>query len=123
MRSIPGTTVFDATQSRLGYRLNTWCMTLQSEENRKAFTEDERAYLKRYDLSAEQRQAVLDRDYNRLLELGGNIYFLSKLAAVDGQSFQQIAASMCGVSAQEFQQMMLDGGRSPHASLCQPKGK
>jgi protocatechuate 4,5-dioxygenase alpha chain len=127
LKGIPGTTVFDATQSRIGYHLNMWCMTLQSAENRAAFKADERVYLDKdldkYPLGAEQRQAVLDRDYNRMLELGGNIYFLSKLAAVDGHSFQQIAASMSGVPLAEFQQMMLAGGRSPQAPVNPPKGK
>lgn len=123
LRQIPGTTVFDATQSRIGYHLNMWCMTLQSADNRAEFKADERAYLDKYPLSAEQRQAVLDRDYNRMLDLGGNIYFLSKIAAVDGDSFQQIAASMSGVPVEEFQKMMLAGGRSPQAAVNQPKGK
>lgn len=121
LKNIPGTTIFDAEQSRLGYGLNMWCMTLQSAENRAQFAANETAYLEKYALSPDQRQAVLDRNYNRLIELGGNIYFLSKLAAVDGQSFQQIAAGMCGVPVQEFQRMMLSGGRHPHAPLDQQR--
>ena len=96
-----------------------WCMTLHAEQNRKEFVADQRAYLEKHDLSREERDAVLDRDYNRLLQLGGNIYFLSKLAAVDGHSFQQIAARMCGVPVEEFQQMMLSGGRAPGQSVEQ----
>lgn len=122
LKAIPGTFVFDAVQSRIGYHLNMCCMALQTAENRAQFKADERAFLDRFRLSEEQRQAVLARDYNRMLALGGNIYFLSKIAAVDGHSFQQIAASMSGVSLEEFQKMMLAGGRSPQAGASQPEG-
>ncbi|RII83243.1 protocatechuate 4,5-dioxygenase subunit alpha [Neopusillimonas maritima] len=121
LRKIPGTTVFDADHSRRGYALNMWCMTLQFEANRTAFKTDERGYIEKHSLEDGQCQAILDRDYNRLLELGGNIYFLSKLAAVDGHSFQQIAARMCGVPVEEFQQMMIKGGRKPDVSVKQDK--
>jgi protocatechuate 4,5-dioxygenase alpha chain len=122
-RSIPGTTVFDAVQCRAGYHLNMCCQELMNEAKRREFKADERAFLEKYALTAEQRQAVLDRDYNRLLSLGGNIYFLSKIAYVDGDSFQKLAAKMSGVSLEEFRAMMLSGGRSPHAPLTVPKEK
>lgn len=123
LKAIPGTTVFDADHSRRGYALNMWCMTLQYEENRVAFKENERAYIERHGLAKEQCEAILGRDYNQLLALGGNIYFLSKLAAVDGHSFQQIAARMCGVPVAEFQQMMLAGGRKPDVTARHGEGK
>jgi len=123
LKQIPGTTIFDGDQSRRGYRLNMWCMTLQFEENRSRFKADEQSYLDAYVLSPAQREAILARDYNRMLALGGNIYFLSKLAAVDGHSFQQIAASMSGVPVEEFQQMMLAGGRSPDAGTVSADGE
>jgi protocatechuate 4,5-dioxygenase, alpha chain len=88
---IPGTFVFDAERSREGYGVNMFCMSLMKDENRKAFKADEAAYLAGYSLSPEQRDAILKRDYNRLLELGGNIYFLAKLGATDGHSFQHLA--------------------------------
>jgi protocatechuate 4,5-dioxygenase alpha chain len=109
---IPGTILFDADQCRAGFHLNMFCMALMKAENRAAFKGDERAFLDRYPMSADQKQAVLDRDWNRMLELGGNIYFTSKIAATDGLSFQQIAALMSGVTQPEYAQMMLDGGRS-----------
>jgi len=111
-RDIPGTVVFDATQSRLGYHLNQFCMSLMKAENRRAFKVDERAYLERFPMSAEQRQAVLDRDYNRMLSLGGNIYFLAKIGATDGFSFQNLASKMTGVTEDEYRAMMVAGGRS-----------
>jgi protocatechuate 4,5-dioxygenase alpha chain len=109
---IPGTILFDAAQSRLGYHLNMFCMSLMKAENRQAFLADEGAYLDRWPMSAAQKQAVLDRDWNGMLALGGNIYFTSKIAATDGLSFQQVAAIMSGVSQPEYAEMMLRGGRS-----------
>ncbi|MFT0532328.1 protocatechuate 4,5-dioxygenase subunit alpha [Castellaniella hirudinis] len=109
---IPGTTIFDADQSRLGYHLNQFCMSLMKAENRQRFLADERAYLDEWPMSEAQKQAVLDRDLNRCLSLGGNIYFLAKIGATDGHSFQYMAASMTGMSQEEYAAMMLAGGRS-----------
>ncbi len=109
---IPGTILFDAEQSRLGYHLNQFCMSLMQAANREAFKADERAYLDRWPMTEAQKRSVLDRDWNGMLALGGNIYFTSKIAATDGLSFRQIAAIMSGVSEPEYAQMMLDGGRS-----------
>ena len=113
---IPGTTVFDAERSRQGYHLNMFCMSLMSPANRAAFKADEAAYLERFPMSAEQRQAVLARDWNGMLALGGNIYFLAKLFSTDGLSFQHVAALMSGTTQQQYAQMMLDGGRSPEGN-------
>jgi protocatechuate 4,5-dioxygenase, alpha chain len=109
---IPGTTVFDAKKSRAGYHLNMFCMSLMKDENRKAFKADEAAYLKRFPMSEAQRNAVLKRDYNRMIGLGGNIYYLAKIGATDGHSFQYLAASMTGLTQEQYAQMMLDGGRN-----------
>ncbi len=109
---IPGTFVFDADRSRQGYHLNMFCMSLMKAENRKAFKENEAAYLDRFALTPEQRQAILKRNYNRMLELGGNIYFTAKLGATDGHSFQHIAAVMTGSTQEDYAKMMLGGGRS-----------
>ena len=108
---IPGTILFDAERSRQGYHLNMFCMSLMKDENRKAFRADEAAYLQRFPMTPEQREVILKRDWNGMLELGGNIYYTAKLAATDGLSFQQIAAMMTGMSQQEYAQMMLNGGR------------
>ncbi|MFO1310339.1 MAG: protocatechuate 4,5-dioxygenase subunit alpha [Burkholderiales bacterium] len=110
-KDIPGTVVFDATQSRLGYHLNQFCMSLMKPENRAAFKADERGYLAKWPMSEEQRQAVLDRDYNRMIALGGNIYFLAKIGATDGFSFQNLASKMTGMPEEQYRAMMLAGGR------------
>jgi protocatechuate 4,5-dioxygenase, alpha chain len=109
---IPGTFVFDAEKSRQGYGINMFCMSLMKEPNRKAFKADEAAYLKQFPLSAAQTQAILERDYNRMLELGGNIYFTAKLGATDGHSFRHLAALMTGSTQDDYAAMMLAGGRS-----------
>ena len=110
-KDIPGTIVFDSDQSRKGYHLNQFCMSLMSAENRARFKADERAYLDEWAMSEEQKQAVLDRDLNRCMDLGGNIYFLAKIGATDGHSFQQMAGSMTGMSEEAYRDMMLAGGR------------
>jgi protocatechuate 4,5-dioxygenase alpha chain len=109
---IPGTFVFDQDRSRQGFGINMFCMSLMKEENRKAFKANEPAYLKKFDLTPEQTEAILQRDYNRMLELGGNIYFTAKLGATDGHSFQHLAAVMTGSTQDDYAKMMLAGGRS-----------
>jgi protocatechuate 4,5-dioxygenase alpha chain len=109
---IPGTTIFDAEQSRLGYHLNQFCMSLMKADNRARFKAGERAYLDEWPMSEEQKQAVLARDLNWCIRLGGNIYFLAKIGATDGRSFQQMAGSMTGMSEEEYRDMMVSGGRS-----------
>ena len=109
---IPGTFVVDAERSRQGYGINMFCMSLMKEENRKAFKANEAEYLKKFRLTPAQTDAILKRDYNRMLELGGNIYFTAKLGATDGHSFQPLAALMTGSSQQDYAAMMLAGGRS-----------
>lgn len=109
---IPGTFVFDAERSRQGFGINMFCMSLMKDDNRKAFKANEAEYLKKFKLTPQQAEAVLKRDYNRLLELGGNIYFTAKLGATDGHSFQHLAANMTGASQPDYAAMMLGGGRS-----------
>jgi protocatechuate 4,5-dioxygenase alpha chain len=109
---IPGTFVFDAERSRQGYGINMFCMSLMKDENRKAFKANEAEYLKKFRLTPDQEQAILKRDYNRMLELGGNIYFTAKLGATDGHSFQHLAAVMTGSTQADYANMMLGGGRS-----------
>ena len=113
---IPGTTLFDAQRSRQGYHLNMFCMSLMKAENRAAFKADEAAYLQKFPMTPEQRDAVLNREWNRLIALGGNIYFLAKLFSTDGKSFQQVAAVMTGSTQEAYAQMMLNGGRSPEGN-------
>jgi protocatechuate 4,5-dioxygenase alpha chain len=109
---IPGTTIFDAEQSRKGYWLNQFCMSLMKPANRERYLANPRAYLDEWPMSEEQKQAVLDGDLNRCIALGGNIYFLAKLGATHGKSFQQMAGSMTGMTEAEYRDMMLRGGRS-----------
>ena len=111
-KDIPGTTIFDAEQSRLGYHLNQFCMSLMKSENRERFKANERAYLDEWPMSEAQKDAVMARDLNRCIALGGNIYFLAKIGATDGRSFQYMAASMTGMSQEDYAQMMKNGGRS-----------
>ncbi len=109
---IPGTFVFDAERSREGFGINMFCMSLMKDDNRKAFKANEPEYLKKFNLTPEQIEAILKREYNRMLELGGNIYFTAKLGATDGHSFQHLAALMTGSTQEGYAKMMLGGGRS-----------
>ena len=115
---IPGTVIFDADQARKGYHLNQFCMSLMKAENRTRFKRDERAYVDEWPMSEDQKRAVLARDYNRMIELGGNIYFLSKIFSTDGKSFQYTAATMTGMTQEAYATMMLNGGRSPEGNRC-----
>lgn len=108
---IEGTYVFDSRQARKGLALNMFCKSLDHASNRDVFAEDEPAYLEGFALTSEQRSAVLERDWLRLIELGGNIYYTFKLAIFDRRSMQYVGGAMSGVSEEEFRQMMLDGGR------------
>jgi protocatechuate 4,5-dioxygenase alpha chain len=111
---IPGTRVLTASRAKKGYALNQFCMSLMKEANRERFKQNERAYLdETTQMSQEQKQAVLDRDYNKLIDLGGQIYFLAKIFATDGLSYLQAVSTMTGMPIDEYQQMMISGGRSP----------
>ena len=113
---VPGTTIFDAEQSRKGYWLNQFCMSLMKAENRERFKADQRKYLDEWPMTEAQKQAVLDADLNRAISLGGNIYFLAKLGATHGKSFQQMAGSMTDMTEEEYRDMMIQGGRSPEGN-------
>lgn len=120
---IPGTCVFTAARARQGYHLNQFAMSLMKAENRERWKADEPAYLDAWPLTDDQKQAVLARDYNRLLKLGGNIYFLSKIFSTDGQSFIQAVSTMTGMTLEDYQAMMLAGGRSPEGQRSTREGK
>ncbi|MEZ5613764.1 MAG: protocatechuate 4,5-dioxygenase subunit alpha [Rhodocyclaceae bacterium] len=111
-KDVPGTTIFDAEQSRKGYHLNQFCVSLMKPENRARFKANERAYLDEWPMTEDQKLAVMARDLNRCIALGGNIYFLARIGATDGKSFQQMAGSMTGLSEEEYRDMMISGGRS-----------
>ncbi len=110
---IPGTRVFTAKRARAGYHMNQFAMSLMKPENRERFKEDERAYLDEWPLSEEQKAALLARDYNRCLDLGGNVYFLAKLFSTDGLSFAEAVSSMTDMNFEDYTRMMIAGGRSP----------
>ena len=110
---IPGTRVFTAARARQGYHLNQFAMSLMKPENRERWKADERAYLDEWPMSDDQKEAILARDYNRCLDLGGNIYFLAKVFSTDGLSFLQAVSTMTGMPVEEYQAMMIAGGRSP----------
>jgi protocatechuate 4,5-dioxygenase alpha subunit len=113
---IPGTTIFDADEARKGYWLNQFCMSLMKAENRARFKANERAYLDEWPMTEAQKQAVLARDLNAAIAAGGNIYFLAKIGATDGFSFQNLASKMTGVSEDAYKAMMVAGGRSPQGN-------
>jgi protocatechuate 4,5-dioxygenase alpha chain len=119
---IPGTKIFTAMRSRQAYHLHKFCMSLMEPENREAFKQDERAYLDQFRMSEEQKQAVLDREFNQLIELGGNIYFLVKLSNTDGWSTQKAVGTMTGMTPDEYAAMMRAGGR-PIAGNRSIRGK
>ena len=112
-QDIPGTYVFTGERAIQGRHLNRFCMSLMSPGNRARFKADERAYLDEWPMSESQKVAVIGRDFGALLDLGGNIFFVLKIAAVDGRTTQSVAASLAGQSTQEFAEMMRSGGRNP----------
>ena len=111
-QDIPGTTVFDSNQARKGYHLNQFCMSLMKAENRQAFKSDEAGYLANWPMTSDQRQAVLDRDYTKMIALGGNIYYLVKISATDGLSVVAAVSTMTDMNSEEYVQMMKSGGRT-----------
>ena len=113
---IPGTRVFTAARARKGYHINQFAMSLMKAENRERFKADERAYLDEWPMSEEAKQALLRRDYNALLDLGGNVYFLSKLFSTDGFSFAQAVSTMTDMNFEDYTAMMVAGGRSPEGN-------
>jgi protocatechuate 4,5-dioxygenase, alpha chain len=120
---IPGTTVFTGVQTRKGYHLNQFCMSLRNAANRVRFLADERAYVDEWPMSEAQKQAVLTRDWNAALAEGGNIYFLAKILATDGTSFPEAASIMTGVSVADYTAMMRAGGRSPEGQRSIKEGR
>ncbi|AXB80476.1 protocatechuate 4,5-dioxygenase subunit alpha [Novosphingobium sp. P6W] len=113
---IPGTRVYTAARARQGYHLNQFAMSLMKAENRVRWLADEAGYLDEWPMTQDQKVAVLARDYNRLLDLGGNIYFLAKVFSTDGLSFLQAVSTMTGMSVEDYSAMMNAGGRSPEGA-------
>ena len=113
LEDIPGTRVYTAARARKGYHINQFAMSLMTADNRARFKADQRAYLDEWDLSDEAKDALLRRDYNALLDLGGNVYFLAKLFSTDGFSFAEAVSTMTDMNFEEYTAMMVAGGRSP----------
>lgn len=113
---IPGTRVFTAARARKGYWLNQFAMSLMTPENREAWKADERKYLENWSMSEDQKEAILARDYNRCLDLGGNVYFLAKVFSTDGLSFAEAVSTMTDMTFPEYREMMNKGGRSPQGN-------
>lgn len=109
---LPGTTIFTIEKSRAGFHLNQFCMSLRSEENRTRFLADERTYLDEWEMTEAQKKAVLDRDFQAMLDHGGNVYFLSKIFASEGKSYVQAVSTMTDMNVEEYQAMMIAGGRN-----------
>lgn len=122
-KDVPGTTIFDADMARLGFHLNQFCMSLMKAPNREKFKQNEQAYLNEWPMTEEQKTAVMERDYNKMMSLGGNIYFLAKIFSSDGISFQAAASTMTGMTQDQYAQMMLSGGRVPDSSNTLKKDK
>jgi protocatechuate 4,5-dioxygenase alpha chain len=121
-KEVPGTTIFDADMARLGFHLNQFCMSLMKAPNRERFKAGQKAYLDEWPMSEAQKEAVIARNYNKMMSLGGNIYFLAKIFSSDGISFQAAASTMTGMTQDEYAQMMLSGGRVPDSSNTLKKG-
>lgn len=113
LEDIPGTRVYTAARARRGYHINQCAMSLMKAENRDRFRADEQAYFDEWPISEEAKAALLARDYNALLDLGGNIYFLSKLFSSDGISFAEAVSTMTDMTFPQYREMMINGGRSP----------
>ena len=109
---IPGTTIFTIEKAREGFALNQFCMSLRTAANRERFLADNRAYLDEWDMTEEQKQAVIDRDFQAMLDHGGNVYFLSKIFASEGLSYVQAVSTMTDMNVEQYQAMMLAGGRN-----------
>lgn len=115
MEDIPGTRVFTAKRARQGYHMNQFAMSLMKDENRTRFKADERAYMDEWPLTQDQKEAMLARDYNRCLDLGGNVYFLAKLFSTDGIPFAEAVSTMTDMEFPQYREMMMNGGRSPES--------
>ena len=110
-QDIPGTIMFDGGMAQKGYALNQMCFSFNRAENRQAFLKDEDGYCRKYGLTDDQRAAVESRSVLRMIEAGGNIYYLAKLAGIFGLNVQDIGAQQTGVSVNEFKRKLEAAGR------------
>jgi protocatechuate 4,5-dioxygenase alpha chain len=110
-RSIPGTSIFDGEAAARGYALNAMCYSFNNAENRSAFLADEDGYCAKFGLTAEQREAVRNRNVLQMIDAGGNVYYLAKLAGIFGLNVQDLGAQQTGKTVEEFKQMLLDAAK------------
>lgn len=99
---IPDTPLFDRQGNIKGYRLNKMAMALGTPENREAFKADEEAFLDRYGLDEEEKAAVMARDWEKMVSLGGNLFFILKISAVDPVPITRIGAAQAGMRHDDF---------------------
>jgi protocatechuate 4,5-dioxygenase, alpha chain len=110
-QDIPGTTIFDGDQAVKGYALNRMCYSFNSAENRAAFLKDEEGYCRKFGLTPEQRDAVGKRNVLAMIEAGGNVYYLAKLAGIFGLNVQDIGAQQTGTTVEQFKEKLAAAGR------------
>ena len=110
-QDIPGTIIFDGDQAQKGYALNRMCFSFNNAENRAAFLKDEDAYCAKYGLNDEQREAIKNRNVLRLIECGGNVYYLAKFAGIFGLNVQDIGAQQTGTTVDAFKAKLAAAGR------------
>jgi protocatechuate 4,5-dioxygenase alpha chain len=108
---LPGTPIFDGDTSRRGLRMNKLFMSLRDAANRERFLADEAAYCREFGLSEQQQEAVLDRDWQAMIDLGGSIFYVYKLAMMDGRSMQYLGGVFTGMGEEDFLAAMRAGGR------------
>ena len=108
---LPGTYVFDGRMATMGYALNKMCMSFNDEPNRQEFLRDEDSYCRRFRLTDEQCAAVKARDWLNMLRLGGNVYYLAKLATFSGKNMQDIGAEMQNIPVEEFKARLVAAGK------------
>ncbi len=110
---IPGTTLFDGDQAKKGYALNRMCFSFNSADNRAAFKADEEAYMRQYGLNADQADAIRKRDVLRLIDVGGNVYYLAKFAGILGLDVQDLGAAQTGMTKEAFKAMLVKHNEQP----------
>jgi protocatechuate 4,5-dioxygenase alpha chain len=110
-RDLPGTPIFDGDSSRRGLRMNKLFMSLRDAANRERFLADEAAYCREFGVTAEQEKAILERDWQAMIDLGGSIFYVYKLAMMDGRSMQYLGGVFTGMGEEDFLAAMRAGGR------------
>ena len=102
-QDIPGTTISMAPRRRKAWRSIGCAYSFNSAENRAAFLADEEAYCRKFGLNDEQRAAVKSRSVLKMIEAGGNVYYLAKLAGIFGLNVQDIGAQQTGMTRRSVQ--------------------